>query len=60
MQHSDSKEITQFSQYITDIMDARDDESNTVQSYDCVDKLPTALIGECASYLPLNEYITFS
>eukprot|EP01083_Nonionella_stella_P120716 362008_1 len=55
--------IKEHTQCLSDIINARKDKPNLCTdftSYDRIDKLPSTLIAECASYLPLNEYFRFS
>eukprot|EP01083_Nonionella_stella_P099498 279761_1 len=56
-------DIKEHTQCLSDIINARTDKPNLCTdftSYDRIDKLPSTLIAECASYLPLNEYVLFA
>eukprot|EP01083_Nonionella_stella_P017693 49557_1 len=60
MNDSHRTEIKAHTQCAMDIINARKDKPNLTTSYDCIDQLPSTLIAECASYLPLKEYVLFS
>eukprot|EP01083_Nonionella_stella_P156859 508439_1 len=53
-------EIKDHTQCLMDIINARENKPNRSASHLRIDKLPSALIAECASYLPLNEYVRLS
>eukprot|EP01083_Nonionella_stella_P227849 808028_1 len=55
-------EIKDHTQCLMDIINAREDKPNKITPNDHthIDELPSILIAECASYLPLSEYVLFS
>eukprot|EP01083_Nonionella_stella_P034083 93312_1 len=66
--HDDLSSVTQM---ISNILDSRkpstanpspnnDDMTNTANPQISMDAMPSAMIGECASYLPLTDYLYFA
>eukprot|EP01083_Nonionella_stella_P174093 602496_1 len=53
-------EIQDHTQCLMDIINAREEQPNRTTSHARIDHLPSTLISECASYLPLNQYVLFS
>eukprot|EP01083_Nonionella_stella_P285484 971698_1 len=60
MHHCHRTEIKSHTQCLMDIINAREEKPSIITSRDRIDHLPSTLISECASYLPLNEYVLFS
>eukprot|EP01083_Nonionella_stella_P174092 602493_1 len=60
MHHCHRTEIKSHTQCLMDIINAREEKPSRITSHDRIDHLPSTLISECASYLPLNQYVLFS
>eukprot|EP01083_Nonionella_stella_P072266 194716_1 len=58
--HHHRTEIKTHTQCLMDIINAREDKPNKITFHHDIDRLPSALISECASYLPLSDYALFS